>query len=226
MVATHAFSSMPYGAARPYRAPDLSHRLGGDALSLGARPEREAAKSVIRRAVELGVTIIDTADVYGHDEQEIGHNERLLAEALATTDSRSQVIVATKGGMTRSGERWGLDGRPDHLRMACDRSLAALGVERLDLYQLHTPRPGRAVPRQRRCARRSSARGQGRGDRTVERDRWAAAPCPRARHGDLGAERLQSVVGLVVGKRQADRWLCAREGITFVSYSPLGGGGT
>ena len=70
-------------------------------LSTGTRPERGAAKAVVRRAVELGVTFIDTADIYCLGEHEIGHNERLVAEALAETDHRGRVVVATKGGLVR-----------------------------------------------------------------------------------------------------------------------------
>ena len=118
--------------------------LGAMPLSGEGRPEREGAKAVIRRAVALGVTLIDTADIYGLGEHEIGHNERLVAEALAETGRRDEIVVATKGGLVRRGTAWGRDARPEHLRQACDRSLAALGVERIDLYQLHGPDP--AVP--------------------------------------------------------------------------------
>jgi aryl-alcohol dehydrogenase-like predicted oxidoreductase len=116
--------------------------LGGMHLSISGRPDEASGIAVIRAALEHGVTLVDTADVYCLDDGELGHNERLVAAALrAWGGPREQVIVATKGGMTRPGGRWGRNGRPEHLRRACDRSLKGLGVERIDLYQLHTPDP-------------------------------------------------------------------------------------
>ena len=129
-------------------------RLGGDAplvsavgyggmhLSIQDRPLEEQGIRVIQAALDAGVTLIDTADVYCMDENDIGHNERLIARALKSwSGDRSRVIVATKGGMTRPRGRWEMDGRPAHLKAACERSLKALGVERIDLYQLHVPDP-------------------------------------------------------------------------------------
>jgi aryl-alcohol dehydrogenase-like predicted oxidoreductase len=89
---------------------------------------------VLRRAVELGVNFIDTADSYGPEV-----SERLIAEALHPYPD--DLVVATKGGLTRPGGRWVPNGRPEHLREACEGSLKRLKVERIDLYQLHTPDP-------------------------------------------------------------------------------------
>jgi aryl-alcohol dehydrogenase-like predicted oxidoreductase len=95
------------------------------------------AIALLRRAVELGVNFIDTADSYGPNV-----SEELIATALAPYDG---VVVATKGGLTRSGPgAWGVDGRPERLRAALEGSLRRLAVERIDLYQLHRPDP--AVP--------------------------------------------------------------------------------
>ena len=95
------------------------------------------AIALLRRAVELGVNFIDTADSYGPNV-----SEELIATALAPYDG---VVVATKGGLTRSGPgAWGVDGRPEHLRAALEGSLRRLEVEQIDLYQLHSPDP--AVP--------------------------------------------------------------------------------
>ena len=111
-------------------------------LSIQDRPRRSRAFEVIHAALDAGVTLIDTADVYCLDDSEIGHNERLVAKALESwSGDRDRVIVATKGGVKRPSGRWEMDGRPEHLRAACERSLAALGVERIDLYQLHAPDP-------------------------------------------------------------------------------------
>jgi aryl-alcohol dehydrogenase-like predicted oxidoreductase len=115
---------------------------GGMHLSIKDRPPEEQGVRVIQTAIDAGVTLIDTADVYCLDDTDLGHNERLIARALqGRPREREQVYVATKGGMRRPGGRWEIDGRPQHLRAACERSLRALGVERIDLYQLHTPDP-------------------------------------------------------------------------------------
>lgn len=113
--------------------------LGGMPLSITGRPEWDDAKRVVRRAVELGVDFVDTADVYCLDEGDIGHNERLIAQALREAGAGDEVVVATKGGLTRPGGRWENDASPAHLRAACENSLRALGVDRIALYQLHAP---------------------------------------------------------------------------------------
>ena len=129
-------------------------RIGDQAVSaigLGAmplstkqpRPSREEAIAVVHAALDAGVTLVDTADAYSRDEAEFGHNEELVAEALASYGSGADgVLVATKGGHTRSGTSWGLDGTPAYLRRACEGSLRRLGVEAIGLYQYHRPDPG------------------------------------------------------------------------------------
>src|SRR5918996_2032878 len=118
----------------------LVNRLGFGAMRLTGRgvlgePEDpEEARRVLRRVVELGVNLIDTADSYGPEV-----SERLIAEALPPYED--DLVVATKGGLTRPGGRWVPDGRPEHLREACEGSLRRLKVERIDLYQLHRPDP-------------------------------------------------------------------------------------
>jgi aryl-alcohol dehydrogenase-like predicted oxidoreductase len=94
----------------------------------------------VRRAVELGVNLFDTADMYG-----LGDNERLLAEALG--DDRERVTIATKFGLVRDadGDLVGVDGRPDYVRSACERSLRRLGLEVIDLLQLHRVDPATPI---------------------------------------------------------------------------------
>ena len=101
-------------------------------LGIWGEPENpEEAKAVLRRAVELGVNLIDIADSYGPEV-----SERLIAEALHPYPEG--LVIATKGGLTRPGPtRWVCDGRPEHLREACEGSLGRLKVDRIDLYQLH-----------------------------------------------------------------------------------------
>jgi aryl-alcohol dehydrogenase-like predicted oxidoreductase len=103
-------------------------------MRLSTEPDRDEARAtaVLHAALDAGVEFFDTADAYCWDDTELGHNERLIARVLASwPGDRSRVRVGTKGGSTRPG------GRAKHLRDACEHSLAALGVEQLDLYQLH-----------------------------------------------------------------------------------------
>jgi aryl-alcohol dehydrogenase-like predicted oxidoreductase len=110
-------------------------------LSIQGRPDEAHAIAVIHAALDAGITFIDTADAYCLDDSDIGHNERLIAKALAAWPS-ADVVIATKGGLERPGGAWVSNGRPEHLRAACERSLVALGVAHIDLYQLHAPDPG------------------------------------------------------------------------------------
>src|ERR1700712_62301 len=114
-------------------------RLGFGAMRVtgqgvwGPPADHDEAIAVLRRAVELGVNLIDTADSYGPDV-----SEELIAEALHPYPEG--LVIATKGGLTRSGpSQWHRNGRPEHLREACEGSLRKLQVERIDLYQLHAP---------------------------------------------------------------------------------------
>lgn len=139
----------PSGASQGEASTDVL-RLGGDlavarigygAMRItgdgfwGEPVDPVRCRAVLRRAVELGITFIDTADAYGPHV-----SERLIAEALHPYPQG--LVIATKGGSTRSGpDRWAADGRPEHLRAACEGSLRRLRVERIDLYQLHIPDP-------------------------------------------------------------------------------------
>ena len=109
-------------------------RITGDGV-WGAPPDRDRAKAALRRAVQLDVTFIDTADSYGPEV-----SEELIAEALYPYPD--DLVIATKAGLVRPGPgRWEPDGRPEHLRQACEGSLARLRVDRIDLYQFHRPDP-------------------------------------------------------------------------------------
>jgi aryl-alcohol dehydrogenase-like predicted oxidoreductase len=120
------------------------NRLGFGAMRItgqgiwGEPPDRNEARAVLRRAVELGVNFIDTADSYGPDV-----SEELIAEALHPYSE--DLVIATKGGLLRPGPgRWDPDGRPEHLREACEGSLRRLRLDQIPLYQFHRPDP--AVP--------------------------------------------------------------------------------
>jgi aryl-alcohol dehydrogenase-like predicted oxidoreductase/predicted kinase len=113
-------------------------------MRLSTAPDRDEtrAMAVLHAAFDAGVGLLDTADAYCHDHTEIGHNERLIARALATWEGdRPRIRIATKGGLTRPHGQWVADGRAKHLAAACEASRRALGVERIHLYQLHAPDP-------------------------------------------------------------------------------------
>ncbi len=115
--------------------------LGGMPMSIEGRPDRARSAATIHAALDAGVTLIDTADAYHLRADDVGHNESLIAEALASwSGDSSEVLVATKGGHLRPGDgSWTIDSSPAHLRAACDASLKRLGVEAIGLYQLHRP---------------------------------------------------------------------------------------
>src|SRR5262245_22308534 len=117
---------------------------GMGCMRLSTEPDRDDVRSVavIHNALDAGITFLDTADAYCRDATETGHNERLIARALETWHGdRSRVVIATKGGLTRPQGGWFADGRARHLVAACEASRRALGVERIQLYQLHAPDP-------------------------------------------------------------------------------------
>jgi pyridoxine 4-dehydrogenase len=128
----------PAGGPGTVALGDLTvNRMGFGAMRItgpgiwGEPADRAESVRVLRRAVDLGVDFIDTADAYGPEV-----SESIIAEALHPYDG---VVIATKGGLLRDGPgRWSPDCSPQHLREACDGSLKRLGVERIDLYQLHT----------------------------------------------------------------------------------------
>src|SRR5262245_6626176 len=113
--------------------------LGAMPLSLERRPDERDAIRVLQTAFDEGITFVDTADVYClDDDADIGHNERLVRKALGARDG---VTVATKGGLEHPGKAWSRNGRPEFLRHACERSLAALGVDAIAVYQIYAPDP-------------------------------------------------------------------------------------
>ena len=117
--------------------------LGGMPMSIEGRPDRSRSLATIHAALDAGITLIDTADAYHLDASDVGHNETLIAEALASYGGdTSGVLVATKGGHLRpGGGAWTLDGTPAHIKAACEASLQRLGVDAIGLYQFHRPDP-------------------------------------------------------------------------------------
>ncbi len=116
--------------------------MGGMRLSTARDRDETRATAVLHAAFDAGINFVDTADAYGWDASEAGHNERLIARALASwRGDHSRILLATKGGLTRPGGRWVADGRARYLAAACEASRRALGVDRIHLYQLHAPDP-------------------------------------------------------------------------------------
>lgn len=197
--------------------------FGGMPLSLAARPPESRSISVIHAALEAGVTLIDTADVYCLNDGDIGHNERLVAKAVASWSGDTDgVVVATKGGMARPGGRWEYDGRPDHLQAACDRSLKALGVERIDLYQFHVPDP--EVPFIDSVGALADLQREG-------KVRWIGL----SNVSVSLIEAARELVEVVTVQNRLNPFFrealedgvvnyCSDKGIGFLAYSPVGGG--
>jgi aryl-alcohol dehydrogenase-like predicted oxidoreductase len=195
--------------------------LGGMALSIQGRPSTEDALRVIHAALDAGITFIDTADVYCLDDNDIGHNERLIARALYAWRG-GPVVVATKGGLDRPGGAWVRNGHPKHIRKACEASLRALDTEAIDLYQLHAP--DERIPFADTVGALADLRSQGK-VRHVGLSNVTVAQI-------LEARRIVPVASVQNRCSPFDRrpWedgvlaFCEKHGIAFLPYSPVGGG--
>jgi len=195
--------------------------LGAMPLSVQGRPDEPQAMRTVHAALDAGVTLIDTADAYSVGHDDVGHNERLVAKALATWGGdTSQVLVATKGGHTRPPDgSWALDGSPQHLRAACEASLQALGVEAIGLYQYHRPDPG--VPYAESLGALEELRQEGKvrlvgiSNADVDQIELALATTQLA--------AVQNEFSPAFRSSRPELELCARHGIAFLPWSPLGG---
>jgi len=195
--------------------------LGAMPLSVQGRPDEPQAMRTVHAALDAGVTLIDTADAYSLGHDDVGHNERLVAKALATWGGdTSRVLVATKGGHTRPPDgSWALDGSPQHLRAACEASLQALGVEAIGLYQYHRPDPG--VPYAESLGALEELRQEGKvrlvgiSNADVDQIELALATTQLA--------AVQNEFSPAFRSSRPELELCARHGIAFLPWSPLGG---
>jgi len=192
-------------------------------LSIDGRPTEDVSLRVIHAVLDAGATLLDTANVYCLDDADLGHNERLMATALRTwTGPREGILVATKAGLTRPGGRWERDARPASLRAACDRSLRALGVDRIALYQLHAPDP--QVPLEDSLGAMAELQRAG-------KVRWIGLSNVSVAEIDR-AGRVVSVVSVQNRLNPFFREaitdgvvrICGERGIGFLAYSPTGGG--
>ncbi|WP_432182804.1 aldo/keto reductase [Streptomyces sp. NBC_00063] len=197
--------------------------LGGMPLSIEGRPDEERAVATVHAALDAGISFIDTAVSYCLDSSEIGHNESLIARALAAYGGdTSGVLVGTKGGAARGADgAWSFNGDPATLRKACEGSLQRLGGDSIGLYQLHVPDPDVPYADSVGALRDLYDSGEIRavGISNVSSDQLREA------HGILG-ERLVSVQNSfspAVRDSEPQLRLCAELGIAFLPYSPLGG---
>ncbi|SFW75339.1 aldo/keto reductase [Amycolatopsis australiensis] len=194
--------------------------LGAMPLSIEGRPDRDRAIATIHAALDAGITLIDTADSYHWHRDEVGHNEELVATALR--GHRGDVVVATKGGRGRPGDgSWTVDASPDHLKRACEGSLRRLGVDAIDLYQLHKPDP--RVPWADSVGALAELLDAGR----IRAAGVSNVDCRQIReaHAILG-DRLVAVQNRfspAVRDAEPELRLCASLGLAFLPWSPLGG---
>ena len=189
-------------------------RITGDGI-WGEPTDREAAKDILYRAIELDVNLIDTADAYGPEV-----SENLIAEALWPYDG---IIIATKGGITRGGPgKWTPDCSPEHLREACEASLRRLKIDRIDLYQMHTV--DRRVPFEVSLQTLIDLQKEGKirhiGLSNVEPHHLLKALAMTT------IVSVQNNYSLFNREHEEVLRLCAKHGIAFIPYFPLGGGQT
>ncbi|RZU73814.1 aryl-alcohol dehydrogenase-like predicted oxidoreductase [Micromonospora kangleipakensis] len=195
--------------------------LGAMPLSIEGRPAEDRAIATIHAALDAGVTLIDTADSYHWYAGEAGHNEELIAKALAGHPGAAEVLVATKGGRGRPGDgSWTVTATPEHLRRACDASLRRLGVEAIGLYQLHKPDPEiwpDSVGAVRDLVDAGKVRMAGVSNVTVDQLRQA-----RKILGDR-LVAVQNRYSPAVRDSEPVLQLCHDLGLAFLPWSPLGG---
>lgn len=194
--------------------------FGGMPLSIQGRPTEDIGRRVINAAIDAGITLIDTADAYCLNDGDIGHNERLIASTIRERTDRDRIRVATKAGLRRPGGQWTRDGTPKHIREACEKSLRALGVDQIWLYQFHAPDP--SVPFENSV------------ETFAELQR--AGKCRHVGLSNVSVEQIDAA-GRIVEVQSVQNRLnpyfrdaldvadeCARRKITFLAYSPVGGG--
>jgi pyridoxine 4-dehydrogenase len=193
------------------------NRLGFGAMRItgqgiwGEPPDKDRAKAALRRAVELDVTFIDTADSYGPEV-----SEQLIAETLYPYPG--ELVIATKGGLVRPGPgQWEPDGRPEHLRQACEGSLARLRLDRIDLYQFHRPDP--KVPVAESIGTLAELKGEGK-IRHIGVSNFSEEQLREA-------ERITPVVSVQNRYNATDRSseamvdLCEQETLVFLPWAPI-----
>ncbi|MGW2046443.1 aldo/keto reductase [Streptomyces sp. NPDC001858] len=196
--------------------------LGAMPMSIEGRPDEARSLATIHAALDAGVTLIDTADAYHLRADEVGHNETLIAKALASHDRGGDVLVATKGGHLRPGDgSWTLDGSPEHLKAACEASLRRLGVEAIDLYQFHRPDPRIPYAESVGAVRDLLDQGKIRAAGISNADPGQIRQANDILGGRLVA--VQNQFSPAFRSSEPELRLCDELGIAFLPWSPLGG---
>ncbi len=194
--------------------------LGCMYLSISGRPDENDGIRTLHAAIDGGVTLLDTANVYCIDDADIGHNERLIAKALRQRD-RSRITVATKGGLRRPGGAWTVDAAPSSLRAACEKSLRALETDVIDVYQLHAPDP--KVPLVDSVGAISKLRDEG-------KIKYVGLSNVSVKEVEI-ARRIVPIASVQnrwnpsyrAPERDGILEYCTNHGIAFLPYSPFGG---
>lgn len=193
--------------------PDIG--FGGMPLSIQGRPSEDEGRRVLNAAIDAGMTLVDTADVYCLDDRDIGHNERLIASI-----GRKDIRVATKAGLRRPNGAWTNDASPRHIREACEQSLRSLQTDRIWLYQLHAPDPKvafeKSVEAFAELRREEKFEHFGLSNVSVKQIEQAGAILPVV----SVQNRLNPYFRESVKVAKA----CAERNIVFLAYSPVGGG--
>jgi aryl-alcohol dehydrogenase-like predicted oxidoreductase len=198
--------------------------LGGMPMSIEGRPDEDRSIRTIHAALDAGVTLIDTADAYHLHAGETGHNERLIAKALASyAGDASDVLVATKGGHIRPGDgSWTVDGTPGHLRAAAEASLKALGVDAIGLYQYHRPDPkvpyAESVGALKELLDAGKIRMAGISNASIEQIDIAVRVL-----GEGNLASVQNQFSPAFRSSEPELRRAAELGVAFLPWSPLGG---
>jgi aryl-alcohol dehydrogenase-like predicted oxidoreductase len=194
--------------------------FGGMPLSIQGRPGDDVGRRVINAAIDAGVTFIDTADVYCLNDGDLGHNERLIASAIRQRRDRDSIRIATKAGLRRPAGQWTRDGTPKHIREACEKSLRALGVEEIWLYQFHAPDP--SVPFEESIEAFAELQRQGK-VLYVGLSNVSVEQIEQASH-IVDVRSVQNRLSPYFRENLDVAEECGRRQITFLAYSPVGGG--
>jgi len=197
--------------------------LGGMPMSIEGRPHERQSIATIHAALEAGITLIDTADAYHVTAHGVGHNESLIARAVASyPGDTSDVLIATKGGHQRPGDgAWTVNGSPEYLERACEASLQRLGVEAIGLYQFHRPDPRvpyvESVGALRDLLDEGKIRMAGISNANPDQIRVANVVLG----GRLAS--VQNQLSPAFRSSEPELELCTDLGIAFLPWSPLGG---
>jgi aryl-alcohol dehydrogenase-like predicted oxidoreductase len=189
-------------------------------------PDESQAIATVHAALDAGITLIDTADIYAPSWDTMGHNEELVAKALKSYGaSTDEVVVATKGGITRSeGNVFGRDGSLDYLRSAVEKSLRRLGVDVIDLYQWHRPDRwqlyGDVIGHFKTLQEEGKIKAIGISNANVEEIDVAIKVL-----GDGGLASVQNEFSPRFRNSSDELDYCGERGIAFLPWSPLGGTG-